>query len=39
MSLQDLATDSGVSRRMFLTASAAVGGGVMLNFSIRLRAA
>src|SRR4026207_2583012 len=34
MSLQDLATDSGVSRRMFLTAAAAVGGGVMLNFSI-----
>jgi isoquinoline 1-oxidoreductase subunit beta len=32
MSLQDL--ESGVTRRTFLTASAAVGGGVMLNFSI-----
>jgi isoquinoline 1-oxidoreductase beta subunit len=34
MSLQNLATESSVSRRSFLTASAAVGGGVMLNFSI-----
>jgi isoquinoline 1-oxidoreductase subunit beta len=34
MSDNDLAIEGGVSRRTFLTASAAVGGGVMLNFSI-----
>src|SRR5512134_708148 len=32
--MSDLVTEGGVSRRSFLTASAAVGGGVMLNFSI-----